>query len=68
MWARIEYDFGFMEEASRLKEQALSTAKRIGHTGMREEISTYIGDLLKPPQAEADKNKKIVEPDIARDY
>jgi tetratricopeptide (TPR) repeat protein len=46
MWAKTESDFGFIEEARRLKDQALSTAKRIGHVGMREEITSYIGELL----------------------
>lgn len=48
MWAKTEYDFGFTDEALRLKQQALSAAKRIGHVGMRDEITAYINELLAP--------------------
>jgi tetratricopeptide (TPR) repeat protein len=45
MWSKTEHDFGFLEEAKRQKEQAISVAKRIGHVGMRNEMLNYVSTL-----------------------
>lgn len=58
MWARTENDFGFVEEARRLKEQALSAAMRIGHIGMRQEIRSHINNLSGSLQKEDDNKNK----------
>ena len=45
LWSATERDFGFTEEGRRIREQALGESKRIGHQGMREEISSYINSF-----------------------
>lgn len=45
MWAKTEMDLGYEQEAQRLKEQAISTAQRIGHKGMREEFIARVREL-----------------------
>jgi len=57
MWARTEHDFGFVEEARRLKEQALSAAMHIGHVGMRQEIRSHINNLTGSLQEDVDKQE-----------
>ncbi len=46
VWAKTEIDFGFAEEGRRLKEQAINSAHRIGHRGMREELLAYVENLF----------------------
>ncbi|HEY6898274.1 MAG TPA: hypothetical protein VI279_13515 [Rhodocyclaceae bacterium] len=38
MWAQVELDYGYVDEAKRLKAQALGAAGSIGHGLMKEEI------------------------------
>lgn len=45
LWARVEMEFGYAEEARRLASQARSTAQRIGHSGMREEFLDSLNRL-----------------------
>jgi hypothetical protein len=47
-----------VEEARRLKEQALSAAMRIGHIGMRQEIRSHINNLSGSLQKEDDNKNK----------
>ena len=49
MWSVTEREFGFVEEARRRREQGLAEAKRIGHSGMRDEILQYIDSLWSQP-------------------
>jgi hypothetical protein len=57
MWAKTEMDFGYEQEARRLKEQAITTAKRIGHKGMREEFLVSARKLFveEPPTSKLEK-------------
>jgi tetratricopeptide (TPR) repeat protein len=57
MWAKTEMDFGYEQEARRLKEQAISTAKRIAHKGMRAEflVSARMLFVEEPPTSKLEK-------------
>jgi len=48
MWMKAERDFGFPEEAARLFDSAIASAKRIGTAKTREEMLGYIESLLRP--------------------
>jgi tetratricopeptide (TPR) repeat protein len=48
MWMRSERDYGFSEECARLRQSALSFAKRIGASKVREEFIEYVDSLYEP--------------------
>ena len=54
MWARVENDFGYSSESVQVRANAVSTAKRIGHVAMRDDMLRQIDEALPvstPPSA-----------------
>jgi hypothetical protein len=49
MWAQVEWEFGYIEEAKRLKAQALGAAGSIGQAAMKTEIVQRIEHDLAIP-------------------
>ena len=60
LWAFAERDFGFEEEAIRLKDQAIVEAKRIGQAASRNDMLQYIAVHWQMPSVPDEKDAKLL--------
>jgi hypothetical protein len=60
LWALAEREFGFEEEAVRLKDQAIVEAKRIGQAASREDMLNYIHVHWQMPVAAVEQDKALL--------
>ena len=51
MWMKAEQDYGFTEESQRLRDSAISFARRIGTTKSREDMIAYVESVFRAAPA-----------------